>query len=154
MASIRQCSIYSPLASALIYCGVFFLFFIISVGSKPVDGIIDLNENASTTLLNIDKSLTSSMLSLASTQINDSQFSGPDALLDRDMAIGTISDLVFGLSISGDSNANSNETETCSDATSCLIVDLNSALDFLKLNQPKKAQEILLHLLSQVDQKL
>lgn len=122
------------------------LFLIFNIKINPVSAIAMIMDEASTRLQTVDKNLTSSMLSLAMTQVNDSQFSAPDESLDRKMALGTINDLIAGLSVSGDSS----KVKLCPDPTGCMIGDLNRASNALKLNHPKTAQEILLNLLSRM----
>ena len=111
----------------LILFSAFFLSLIFYIEMNSASAIMTLMDDANTTLLRVDKNLTSSMISLALTQVNDSRFSGPDAKLDQSMAQGTISDLITGLSvISNHPKFNSPDADLCPEyPTDCMIKILN-----------------------------
>jgi hypothetical protein len=113
---------------------------------KPANGITEFINRANTTLSEVDKNLTSSQVSLALAQINDSLISSDeDSKLDLEMAQGTIGNLIIGLSIKSDHwNLTTSDGVLChKHPIDCIIGDLRFASKSITNNHPEIAQGLL-----------
>jgi hypothetical protein len=120
------------------------------IGIMPANGIAfieNVSESANRTLVGLHKNLTSSIVSLALNQVNDSRHSSEprDALTDLEMANTTIKDLVIGLSNNSDDlNPSLYEENACEIYTvDCIIVDLKSALGSIADNRLEAVEQVL-----------
>jgi hypothetical protein len=132
---------------------------VMNVKINSTDGFMQLTDEANSTLQELDKNLTSAMISLAINQINAS--AGPDneeSSTDLAMAQSTLHDLMEGLEIKSEklslSTSNPNDHELCRKQSytliDCIIGDVRFAQESLNDGRPDMATEILETILKNV----
>lgn len=134
--------------------GFLMLFILYSQLNTVLDAIImDTINTTNMKLSNIDKNLTSTMINMSLTQINDSWASdSEEATINLGMARNTIQDLIIGLSNKSDQlKFYLGDTDLCSDhPIDCMIGRLQFALDSLNRGHPELAEQVLTDILHTV----
>jgi hypothetical protein len=136
---------------------VFFILLITYSGFNSTYGFKILVGNANATLNDLQKSLTSSMISIALNQINQSRSTDPEEhSRGMEMAKATIANLTDDLSKSSEGltlrTEDPQDHELCQQnpKIDCMIGDLRFALDQLYNGSPEAAEQVLRDILTQL----